>query len=177
MAYNPALPFVSGVYPNQVIPSSNINTLLTNIANSRKPVTDASNIVTSYAAPNAITQATAGTWQNLTDGGVTYSIGEVFGYMDTNQDMLIHFEGQVVASATVANNALFSVFVNNTIVGGVVHKLKAYNTVGTLVSFYKLVPAASFNTALIKVMWQVELGAPNVTFTIPNGFRVMGIQI
>lgn len=154
--YNPSISFQSGAYPNTVIPTADVNSLLDNFTY----VTAKQFGVISVAAPTAITQASAGTWVTIFNG--------VYVNQEQRPTMLV-FNFGLVSSGTNANVIRFGLFKNNVLYATLGrYSALATASIGASLSQFVVAPAAS---DAWQFKWLVENATAN-TWTIPQGVRI-----
>lgn len=154
--YNPTIAFQSGVYPNTVIPTADMASMIDNFTY----VTSKQFGVISVAAPAAITQATAGTWTTIFNG--------VYVNQEGRPTMIVINFG-LVSSGTNANVVKFGLFKNN-VLYATLGRFSAVSTavIGATLTQFVTAPIAADAWQL---KWLVEDVIAN-SWTIPRGLRI-----
>lgn len=165
MAWVPSIPFVTGSYPNQVIPSSDYNLLLQNAGDLQRAGRSLLN-----TGSISITQTTTGaTWATIDQFTDPF-----LKLLDTTRPFILQATLNLAFSAVVANKAVFSIWNNSAMIGNVHFKQTADSTVRRLVVINKFLPVGSGNIIYLK--WQME-NATAVIATLTDGYRLTAIPI
>lgn len=165
MAWTPVIPFVSGVYPAQVLPSNDFNLLMGNVGVMRKSGFSFNNLT----PPTAITQATSGTWTTI-----DFIQDQFIRKPPANRPYMLQAVFSLTFSAAVANKVLFAWFENTTISGGIAGKFTANGVNGHLIVLNKWINPAS---TTLNFKWQIESATPNLTASMLDGYRLTAIPL
>lgn len=163
--WTPSIPFVSGSYPNQVIPYTDVNLLKDNALMQFKPVL----AYQTTTPPTSITEATSGTWTLL---------DYVQDYSHSNGPplvpLLVQFTTVIASSAAVSNAVLFAWFDGATQIDGVHARYVAGDTLRHLIVLNKWLHPTS---STISLKWQIEKATPNLTVGMSQGYRMVAVPL
>lgn len=164
MAWTPNIAFVTGSYPGQVIPSSDINLLLDNGTELVKR-----GLSVNTTSTSSINQATTGTWTTIGSFSDAFGNGLV-----ANKPYLLQAFFNVGVSAVVANRILFS-FADGSlnILDGVHFKM---NTDTLSRRSFVINKWINPPTSTIYIRWQLE-NATAVIATLVDGYRLVAVPI